>query len=312
MVIFTARGGESFTPAERQALMGVASVRFVQAPRRLSVGALVRALEGAEIAGLTPRATPHLSAAALRRLKDLRAVAVPTTGYDWLPVNLFNARGVKVAYVPGFSSPSAAEMTWALILALCRRLVPAVARLKKGGAAADLCGLELCGRTLGVVGLGEIGARVARVGLAMGMRVVGSDPRARAPTGVEKMGLVRLLALSDVVTLHVPLKADTRHMISQGALARMRPGAFLVNTARPQIVEARALLRRLASGRLAGYAFDVSYESRGAILPLLQSPRVLAVPHISWYTRAAVRRETAAWVDTLVRLARGRSCAWAR
>jgi phosphoglycerate dehydrogenase-like enzyme len=298
IVVLSARGAASFTPGQRRRLARAGRVRFVTAPRHLSPGALVRALDGAVIAGLTPRATPPLDRTLLARLPALRAVAVPTTGCDWIDLDVLRSARVRVLALPGFSTVSAAEFTVGLVLALARRIVPAAARGRAGAGGSGLKGIELAGKTLGVVGLGAIGTEVARLGRAFGMRVIATDPRGRARTP-----LASLLSASDVVTLHVPLDDSTRGLLGARELARMRPGSLLVNTARPALVETKALARALASRRPAAYAVDLGYLAGRERRDLARLPGVLAVPHVSWYTREAIEREMEGWTRNLIALA---------
>ncbi len=307
LVIFSARGEDSFTAEQRARLEKSAEVRFVAAPRRLSPAAFVKALAGARLAGLTPRATPVLTPELLAELPELDTVVVATTGHEWLDVPLLQARGIRVGHVPDYSSDSAAEFTLGLMLSMTRHICEARRSLREG-RGQKLRGIELTGRTLGVVGVGSIGSRVARLGAAFGMRVLGNDKRRLKLAGVRQAPLGQLLAESDVVCLHTPLTDETEGFIGAPELARMKPGAVLVNTARPALVDHAAVLEALDEGGLGGYGLDIGYVSRRALKAVIRHPKVLAVPHISWYTDEAVAREIEAWVEQLVRAARGQAC----
>jgi glyoxylate reductase len=215
------------------------------------------------------------------RLKVIANVAV---GYNNIDVACARARGVVVTNTPDVLTESVADFTWALILAVTRRLSEGDRLIRRGewkGWALDfMLGTELKGKQLGLVGLGRIARAVAARAPAFGMRVVYSDV-ASAEGPFERMSLDRLLNTSDIVSLHVPLTRDTEHLIDKRALARMKRSAYLVNTARGPVVEEAALAWALQQRLIAGAALDV-YENEPAAHPaLLQLENVLLVPHLA-------------------------------
>jgi glyoxylate reductase len=215
------------------------------------------------------------------RLKVIANVAV---GYNNIDVACARARGVVVTNTPDVLTESVADFTWALILAVTRRLSEGDRLIRRGewkGWALDfMLGTELKGKQLGLVGFGRIARAVAARAPAFGMRVVYSDV-ASAEGPFERMSLDRLLNTSDVVSLHVPLTRDTEHLIDKRALARMKRSAYLVNTARGPVVEEAALAWALQQRLIAGAALDV-YENEPAAHPaLLQLENVLLVPHLA-------------------------------
>jgi D-3-phosphoglycerate dehydrogenase len=244
----------------------------------------------------------------------LRVVGRAGAGVDNVDVEAATARGVLVVNVPAGNTVSAAEHTMALLLALVRNVPAACASLRAGRwERAAFLGTELDGKILGVVGLGRIGRAVARRATAFGMSVIATDPavgeREADSLGVEWVRLDALLARADVVSLHVPLTSETRHMIDATTLAAMRPGARLVNCARGGLVDEVAVAQALASGRLAGAAFDV-YEAEAGPAPALSDhPGFVGTPHIGGATTEArervgiaVARDVAAYlVEGIVR-----------
>jgi D-lactate dehydrogenase len=204
----------------------------------------------------------RVDAAALDRMMELQLVATRSTGTDHLELKACAERGISVANVPTYGENTVAEHAFALILGLSRRLI--VAEAKGRRADFDLSGLQgfdLKGRTLGVVGGGRIGLHVIRIARAFGMEVLVSDPY-REELLAEVLGfayvdLDELLERSHVVTLHAPAIPATHHLIDAAALARMRPGALLVNTARGALVDTEALVAALDSGHLGGAGLDV-------------------------------------------------------
>ncbi|KJY29140.1 NAD(P)-dependent oxidoreductase, partial [Streptomyces sp. NRRL S-495] len=205
------------------------------------------------------------------------------------------AHGVTVCGTASSSTPPV-ELTWALLLGLARGLVEETTALRTGGPWQSTVGADLAGRRLGLLGLGKIGARVARVGLAFDMDVVAwssnlTGERA-AEVGVRRAGsMEELLRESDFVSVHLALGARTRGLVGAPELALMRPDAYLVNTSRAAIVDQEALLAALAAGRIAGAAVDVfDQEPLPAGHPMRTAPRLLATPHLGYVSRDNYRR----------------------
>lgn len=214
----------------------------------------------------------------------MKVVANVAVGYNNIDVAAARARGVTVTNTPDVLTDSVADFTWGLILAITRRLSEGERLVRRGawkGWAFDfMLGSEVRGKQLGLVGLGRIGRAVAARAEVFGMRVAYTARRETALAGAEPMSLDALLNTSDVVSLHVPLSADTTHLIDQRALARMKRSAYLINTARGPVVDEAALAWALAQRMIAGAALDV-YEREPEIHPgLLALDNVLLVPHL--------------------------------
>ncbi len=225
---------------------------------------------------------------------DLRVVSRMGIGYDNVDVNAANAAGVVVCNSPDAPTVSTAEHTMALMLAITKQIPVQRDRSIRGqGGPAVATALELDGATLGLVGLGRIARRVAKAGLALGMTVIASDPAlAESPVeGVRMVEFGELLRLADVVSLHAPAVAATRHMIDGSALVSMKSGAYLVNCARGWLVDQDAVVDALDSGQLAGVALDVSEPEPLPIgHALLGRDDVIVTPHVASSTGAGRRR----------------------
>jgi D-3-phosphoglycerate dehydrogenase len=241
---------------------------------------------------------------------DLRLLVRAGSGLDNLDLGTVRERGIELVRIPGPGAQAVAELTFGLMLALARSIVLADHHLRNAHwVKSELVGYNLRGKRLGVVGLGSIGTRVATLGLAWGMRPIGvvahpSAERARsfAGQGVDLADLDRVLEESDFISLHVPLNEATRGMIGAEQLARVKPGAFLVNIARGGVVDEAALLRALQpGGRLRGAALDVHVaEGEGKRSPLADLPNVVLTPHIGAQTIDAqeeIGREVVAIID---------------
>jgi lactate dehydrogenase-like 2-hydroxyacid dehydrogenase len=226
---------------------------------------------------------------------QLRIVANCAVGHDNVDLDAATARGVVVTNTPGVLDESTADVAFGLVLATSRRLVEADRFLRTGAdwvwGPQFFVGLDLsAGATLGIVGLGRIGLAVARRAAAFGMPILATGSRAASAEaralGVQPADLPRVLAESDVVTLHCPLTPETRHLIGAGQLAAMKPTAILVNTARGPIVDEAALVQALERGVIAGAGLDV-YEDEPRLHPgLLALENVVLLPHIASAGRA--------------------------
>jgi lactate dehydrogenase-like 2-hydroxyacid dehydrogenase len=244
---------------------------------------------------------------AASRLKVAANVAV---GYNNVDVPYAKSKGVIVTNTPDVLTESVADFTWALILAVTRRLSEGERLLRRGGwkgwAFDFMLGTELRGKQLGIVGFGRIGQAVAARAAAFGMRVAYTARRDAGSAGAEFMSIDRLLNSSDVVSLHVPLSSETRHLIDRKAIARMKRSAYLINTARGPVVDEEALAWALQQHLLAGAALDV-YENEPAVHPdLLQLENVLLVPHLGSGTTETRLAMAALAVDNVVEVLSGR------
>jgi D-3-phosphoglycerate dehydrogenase len=233
-----------------------------------------------------------ITAEALDALPRCRLVVRYGVGVDNVDVEAAAARGVWVANVPDYGRDEVADHTLALALSVLRGVVVLDRSVREGRwdleAARPL--RRLATQTYGVVGCGAIGSAVAQRAAGLGMRALGYDlPQVTSGPPIERVPLAELLETADVVSLHAALTPDTHHLIGTDALARMRPSAFLVNTARGGLVDAAALLAALDAGELAGAALDVLEGEPPDELgwKLARHPRVVATPHAAWYSEEA-------------------------
>jgi glyoxylate reductase len=275
-------------------------------PRRQapSPRALARACRDAE--GLLCLLSDRVDAALLAAAPRLRAISSYSVGLDHVDLAAATARGIPVGHTPGVLTETTAELALALLLAAARRIPEADRCVREGRWAGSwdpsgLLGRDLQGATLGVIGLGPIGRAVAARARALGMRVLGWSRSGRRVPGVARASLDELLAGSDFVSIHVALAPETRRLLGAAELARMRPGAILVNTARGGIVDEEALARALHQGRLGGAALDVTErEPLPATSPLLAAPNLILTPHIGSASVATRARMAELAVENLL------------
>jgi glyoxylate reductase len=254
--------------------------------------------------GLLTMLTERVDAALLDAAPRLRAIANLAVGTDNIDLAAAAARGIPVGATPGVLTDATADLAFALLLAVARRLPDGEREVREGRWApwqpSHGLGADASGATLGIVGRGRIGEAVARRAQGFGMEVLHSSRSSGLP-------LAELLARADFVSLHVPLTPATRHLMGADALARMRPTAFLVNTARGGVVDQVALREALERGTIAGAALDVTDpEPLPGDDPLLSAPNLLVVPHIGSATVRTRSRMADMAADNLLAALAGR------
>ncbi|MDE2312507.1 MAG: hydroxyacid dehydrogenase, partial [Patescibacteria group bacterium] len=252
------------------------------------------------------------------QLPKLKLIATRSTGFDHIDLKICAQRGIMVSNVPTYGENTVAEFTFALILALSRKLYPAIKQVREQGLFATdrLEGFDLQGKTLGIVGTGHIGEHVARMARGFNMNIVAFDPHPKAELtqqyGVEYAPLEGLLQKADIVSLHVPYMPATHHLLNASNIGLCKKGAIIINTARGGLVETAALVAALKSGQIAGAGLDV-LEEEGFVKDelemltaghpnedqlktaladhdLMQMDNVLVTPHTAFNTREALLR----------------------
>ncbi len=253
----------------------------------------------------------RIDAAALDLAPRARVIALHTSGTDNVDLAAAAARGIAVTCVKGVNGEACAEFSIGLMLALVRQIPRGDAALRAGRWAADTQGsMGLAGATLGLVGLGQIGRAAARRAAAFGMRILCAtrtpDPGFAAAHAIDYADLDTLLAESDVVSLYAALTPETRGMIGAREIARMKPGAYLVNVARGELVDEAALHAALAEKRIAGAALDVFEAEPLTESPLMALPNVILTPHMAGLTHGAKSAAAVLAVENALAVLAGR------
>ncbi len=302
--------------ADRLAEEGLAILRAAaQADDRSGITADELLDSIASYDALIVRSRTKVTAELLRRAERLRVIGRAGVGVDNIDLEAARARGVTVVNAPTAASIAVAELTFGLLLALARAIPRADAGMKEGRwLKKELRGRELYGKTLGLLGLGRIGAEVARRALAFGMIVLAYDPflpeEAVRERGAQPASLEALYARADYISLHLPLTEETRGLIDEKALARMKRGVYLVCAARGGIISEPALLRALNSGHVAGAALDVFAQEPPGASDLVKHPRVIATPHIGAQTVEAQARAAQDIAAEVLAALRGEPLRW--
>jgi glyoxylate reductase len=255
--------------------------------------------------------TDKIDEAVLEAARGCRVFANMAVGYNNIDVDAATARGILVTNTPGVLTDVTADLTWTLILAVARRVVEGDREMRSGRfpgwGPLYMLGGDVTGRTLGLVGPGRIAAAVAERAVGFRMRLL-YHGRRPSPTlealGAEGVGLDRLLAESDVVSLHVPLTDETRHLIDAQALGKMKSSAYLINTSRGPVVDERALVAALKAGTIAGAGLDVYEDEPRMAEGLADCPGAVLLPHLgsaTHATRAAMARMAAENLTAVLR-----------
>lgn len=296
------------TPGEHWAILERAGCQVKISPSqvRLEEAALAELMADCDgaIVGTEP-----ITAKVIAGAPRLRVLSRFGVGVDSIDLEAATAAGVVVTTTVGANATAVAEMVIGFVLSLARGIPRYDARTKRGDWRREV-GVEIAGKTLGIVGLGHIGTEVALRARALGMRVIYADPvrpslEKEAALGVTHLALPDLLGESDFVSLHAPLTPETVRMIGARELALMRPSAYLINTARGELVDEAALAQALMQGRLAGAALDVRAAEPSQAGDLLCLDSVILTPHAGSQTREAICRMSLIAAENVVRVLQG-------
>ncbi len=257
-----------------------------------------------------------LSAQTIKQLPNLKYIGVTATGYNIIDIEAAKSQGIMVANVRGYSSAAVAQLVFSLILGFTNRVAEHAEHIDKTWpSAADWCFyhyplVELEGKTLGIIGLGDIGKKVANIGLGFGMKVLANkrDLSSGGMTGVELCTQEKILQESDYISLHCPLTPENQNLINKQTLDLMKPSAILINTSRGGLIHEQDLADALNNGRIAGAGLDVlSAEPPAASNPLLTAKNTIITPHIAWAGVNARKDLLKGVVENIVDFQRGKT-----
>jgi len=245
----------------------------------------------------------HISRAVLETLPKLRMVATRSTGFDHIDLEECRKKNIIVCNTPFYGETAVAEHTIALMLAISRKICEANARAKNNGFSAEgLCGFDLNKKTLGIIGAGSIGKAVIRIASAFGMNILAYDLKKDKKLGkkIRYAALGELLKKSDIISLHAPLNAETRHIINRESISKMRSKAVIINTARGELIDTNALLDALNKGKISAAGLDVleneaEIKKKGIpkdIGKQIKKGKIIMTPHNAFNSTEAIKRRT--------------------
>ncbi len=308
-------GKEYMAQSEKLTAAGVEVAFAEELLNKDTVGALAPAADF-DMAGVFMDSV--VDAGTIAALPNLKFIATLSTGFDHIDLPAAAGRNIPVSSVPAYGENTVAEFAFALILALSRKIRESNARVRdeKKFTSDGLCGFDLAGKTLGVVGTGRIGKHAVRMGKGFGMNIVAYDVYHDDAFAKEMefpyVPLDELLARSDVITIHTPYLPSTHHLINAQNIGKVKKGAYLVNTARGAIVETAAVIGVLKSGQLGGAGLDVLEEeaemkegNMGLDRDLVMMPNVIVTPHNAFNTKEAFYRILDTTIDNIVAYANG-------
>lgn len=283
-------------------------ITYNTAGRPLSEEELIPLLEDCDgyIAGLD-----FVTARVVESCKKLKVISRYGAGVDRVDIDAASRRGIAVCNTPGANADAVADLAFGLILSVARR-IPALDRLTKEGKWTRSTGVELSGKTIGILGLGAIGKAVAKRAAGFSMRVLAFDPYmdeayARA-NGIETAGFGDTVKNSDILSLHLPLNDETRHVINGEIMRGMKQGAIIINAARGGLIDEHAAFELLKSGHLGGLGLDAYEEEPPAASPLFELDNVVATPHTGAHTREATANMALMAVSNLIDVLSGKEC----
>ena len=263
------------------------NLKYNALDRPLTKQELIRGMRGRR--ALISMLSDPIDAEVIESNPRLNVIANYAVGYNNIDLKTASSRGIHVTNTPGVLTEATADLTWSLIMSLARRVLEGDRLVRTGRWTGwnptQLLGMDLTGKTLGIIGMGRIGQAVARRAVGFGMRLIYHNRR-RLPVRLEKkfeasyMPLSRLLAAADIISLHLPLTPETRHLIDRRVLDRMKSTALLINTARGPVVDEKALVIALKKGKIAGAGLDVFEEEPNIQKGLFTLPNVVLLPHL--------------------------------
>ncbi len=295
------------TPAERQQWAKLGKVIWADSPQGYSAHQFIRLAQDAEYIALCPSALGGFRGLesrlpeVLSKLPKLKALVLSTTSFGYIPVDLVKSQGIVVTNIPGYSRESVAEHALMMMLGAAKRVF-VTDRATQRDKYQLLQGKELANKTLGVIGLGSIGSRVAELGRAIGMKVVGWDRAAKYLPGIDQVEIDSLLSQADFVSLNLAENQETHHFLSQRRIQQLKKGVIIVNTANRSLVDEAALARALQSGRVDNYVLETEDFDSG---PLAGLPNVIFLKGFGWYTQESLDRNKKIWYETMKSVVEG-------
>jgi len=296
-----------FTTEQQSKLSSLSEVVYTENSNELPVEKLIEMAEGADIIAADPgplggfeKAKPIFTKI-METLPNLKGVCLSTTSFGWIDLNYCKSRNLPVSNVPGYSRESVAEHAIALLLCLAKRIIVSDRQTQAGKYKMGM-GFELKGKTLGIVGLGSIGSRVAELGIAIGMKVIAYNRSPKQMAGVEMKTLDEVLTQSDAISINTTHEDANVGIFGKEQIAKLKKDVIIVNTVDREIFDEQALTDALKSGQVYGYALEAEDLDNG---PLAGVENAILIKGFGWYTKEALQNLYQIIVDNVIALAKG-------
>jgi len=298
-----------FTPEQQKKLSQLGGVVYTNSRDEFPLEDLIKLAAGSEILGADPdnlggfeKAMAGNLTKLLESLPNLKGVALASTSFSWIDLDYCRKRGLLVTNVPYYSTESVAEHVLGLLVCLAKKILISDRRTQQAKYVSEM-GFELKGKTLGMIGLGHIGARVAELGNAIGMKVIGFSRTPKNLGFVEEKSLDEVLSQADAISINVAHNKETENLISVEQLNKMKNGVIVVNLATRELVDEKAMAEALKSGKVTSYAYEGDDLASG---PLSQVETAIGLKPFAWYTKEALEKASEIWTESLVSLAQGK------
>lgn len=297
-----------FTSEQQKRLSSLGEIAYTKTREGLPIDKLLEMAKGADIIGVDPdplggfeKAKDKLSKIMVS-VSNLKGVCLSTTSFGWIDLDYCKKQKIPVSNVPGYSKESVAEHAIAMLLSGAKRIFVSDRKTQKGKYELTR-GFELKGKTLGVIGLGSIGGRVAELGLGIGMKVIAYNRHLKKMQGVKMVSLDQLLKESDAISLNTTHEKANAKMIGKSEIAKMKKGVIIVNTVDRELVDEQAMAESLKSGKVDTYI----YEGEDLVnTPLAKLENAVGLKAFAWYTKEALDNLYKIWAENLAALAKGR------
>jgi lactate dehydrogenase-like 2-hydroxyacid dehydrogenase len=295
-----------FTLEQQKVLSSVGEVIYTTSDEEIPIDQLIKLSAGADILAPDPtnlggfeKAKPVLTKI-MESLPNLKGVCLSTTSFGWVDLDYAKKHTLPVSNIPGYSRESVAEHTLAMMLNLAKKIFISERRTSKGQFKLEM-GTELKGKTLGIIGLGNIGSRVAELGKGIGMKVVAYNRTTKEMEGVEMKTLDEVLKETDVLSLHTTHEPANNNMISTKELAKMKSGVLIVNTVDRENVDEKAMAEAIKSGKVGAYAYEAEDLEH---TPLAGLENAVGIKAFAWYTKEALQNLYQIWTDNIIALSK--------
>ncbi len=302
-VIFSAKGEASFTTLQLEKLKSLLDVTFIESINSRSDKEIIELTRNFEIIGITRRTTKNLNGNILSNLPIIKSIAIYSTGYEWIDLNVAHDNNVEISFLPEYSAQTVAEHTMAVLLTLTRRIHLSYDKVRGNiPETTSLRGMELSGKTLGIIGLGRIGKRFAKLAEAFGMKIIFYDIKKIFSPYKSCDSIESLIKISDIVTLLTPQTRDQNPIFTKNEIDLIENSIILINTSRSDLVDNKAIIDGIEQKKIYGYAVDDTVDLFQN--SKIEDGRILQTGHTAWYSDEAILRGTNQWVENILAFAK--------